>query len=410
MPTSLQSAGAMRPVFVGRQPIFDASAGIVGFELLFRAGHTDRAAIDDSDRATTELLRTVFVDIGVENLVGDRLAFINLSPRFIGREVIAALPAERTVLELSVSAGIGPQTLAAIRLLRDQGFRVALQCTGAGALPAHALEAVDLVKLDARATAAPELEAQCARLAAHGLTLIAEKIEDETTLARCRALGFDYFQGFYLSYPNVIEGQRMAGAALALLRLIETLQRPDTTVAEINRSITSDAALSLEILRLANSPRFRRREPIESVEHAIVVLGRDTIRHWALLLTLRRTQGSPVAIEQILIRARMGELLAPVLAPGDAPQRYFTLGLLSAVERFLGVALEEMVEQVRLGPELRAALFNHEGIMGLALEIIEGFEQPDTPLPDDLAVTAEALSTRYIQAIDWARETLDTLK
>ncbi|NKN31949.1 EAL and HDOD domain-containing protein [Marichromatium bheemlicum] len=403
-------ASDMRPVFVGRQPIFDANAEIAAFELLFRAGHTDSAEINDADWATTELLRTAFVDIGVENLVGDRLAFINLSPRFIGREVIAALPAERTVLELPATSEIGPQTLAGIRLLREQGFRIALRCPDTRIPPAHVLASIDLVKLDARACTAQQLETQYARLSAHARPLVAEKIEDEATLARCRRLGFDYFQGFYLSYPNVVEGQRLAGAALALVRLIELLQRPDASVTEISRTITSDAALSLEILRLANSPRFRRQEPVESIEHALFVLGRTTIRHWALLLMLRRTPGSPVAIEQILIRARMGELLAPVLAPGNEAQRYFTLGLLSALERFLGIALEDIVEQMRLGAELRTALLNHEGSMGLALEIIEGFEQPDARPPDDLVVSAGWLSTRYLQAIDWARETLDALR
>ncbi|MBB1078234.1 hypothetical protein HUU62_27965, partial [Rhodoferax sp. 4810] len=72
----------MHPVYVGRQPIFDRNEKIIGFELLFRSGHTTVAEFYDEHAATHDLLRAAFVDIGIEQLVGQHQAFLNLTRAF----------------------------------------------------------------------------------------------------------------------------------------------------------------------------------------------------------------------------------------------------------------------------------------------------------------------------------------
>ncbi len=403
----MQPSSNTQPVFVGRQPIFDAKGLIVGFELLFRGESS--VPTTDEDAATSDLLRSIFVDIGVENLVGDRLAFINLPRHFLDSELLAALPAEQTVLEILRDIPLDAHTLDAVRALKARGFGVVMDAEQFMAHQETAREIADIVRIDARGLNDGILGRQAESIASRGVEMLADKVETEAAYQCAKTLGFTYFQGAFLSYPNVVEGHRMGGGALATLRLLEVLQRADSTVDELERLVTSDAALSVEILKLINSARFRRREPIESIRQALLLLGRNLIGQWALLLSLRAASGNPQAIELALIRARMSSLLASVCGRQEDAERFFTLGLLSGIDRLLGVPLAEILRQIQLSPEMTAALLHREGVMALVLEVIEAFESTDNPLPDELDASPEALSRLYLESISWARAGLSDL-
>lgn len=403
-----------QPVFVSRQPIFGAKGSIVGFELLFRGSFAVPAPLSshpatDEDSTTSDLLRSIFVDIGVENLVGDRLAFINLPRRFFDSDLLAALPAGQTVLEIFQDIQLEPGILSAVRSLRAKGFRIVMDVNQFMANQSMAREIAEIVRIDVRGRDAMMLGRLAEGLAALGVEMLAENVETGAAYNLAKNVGCTYFQGLFLSCPNVIEGHRMSGSALVLLRLLETRQRAETTLDDLERLVTSDAALSLEMLKLVNSARFRRPEPIESIRQALLRLGRNLIGQWALLLSLRAASGNPQAIELALIRARMGYLLASVCGRKEDAERFFTLGLLSGIDRLFGVPLAEILRQIQLSPEMTAALLNREGVMALVLEVIDAFESADNPLPDELEASPEALSRLYLESISWARARLSEL-
>src|ERR671936_1650179 len=93
----------MPDVFVARQPIYNRSLDVVAYELLFRDGDGGRAVITDAEAATSKVILNSFTEIGLENIVGNRRAFINVSKRFLlegSSTLLDLLPANRIVLEL----------------------------------------------------------------------------------------------------------------------------------------------------------------------------------------------------------------------------------------------------------------------------------------------------------------------
>ncbi len=90
----------MHEVLVGRQPIYNQALEIVAYELLFRDSAENRARIINGDDATAQLLVNALVEIGLENLVGDRLAFINFTRRFLMDERLLPLDKSQIVLEV----------------------------------------------------------------------------------------------------------------------------------------------------------------------------------------------------------------------------------------------------------------------------------------------------------------------
>ena len=74
----------MKNVFVGRQPIYDKNLKVYAYELLFRSGmgNNTSSSMPDGDSATMQTIINTYVEIGLEKLVRDKLAAINLTESF----------------------------------------------------------------------------------------------------------------------------------------------------------------------------------------------------------------------------------------------------------------------------------------------------------------------------------------
>ncbi|WP_018881818.1 MULTISPECIES: EAL and HDOD domain-containing protein [unclassified Thioalkalivibrio] len=401
----------MQPIFVGRQPIFDDQENLVGFELLFRAGHMDTASVTDGDLATSDLLRSAFIDIGLEHLVGEHLAFVNLTRGFLEHDVITSLPPEQVVLEILEDVEIDAEVVAAVRRLKARGFRIALDDYQFQESHAELVELADLVKLDVLTLGRERLAQEVDTLRGFGVELLAEKVETAEDYARCRHLGFSLFQGFHLSFPHVIEGQRLESLELALLRLLKALQAPDPTPAELERLIAAEPGLAIQLLRLANSPAYRGRRRTDSLYDAILRLGQGRIKRLAMLMVLRGADGQSHGLEQVMIRARMGMLMARALGlPPEECERYFTLGMLSGLDRVLGVPLRRILGELHLSTEMEQALLEGSGPLAPLLATIAAFEGPALP-PDsaNAPVPAPVSSRLYLEAVRWTEDLLASL-
>lgn len=65
---------------------------------------------------------------------------------------------------------------------------------------------------------------------------------------------------------------------LVAARLLSMLDDDELTVRALGEVIATDPALSLQVIRLANSPYYGVRDPVGSVERAVVVVGFSTVR------------------------------------------------------------------------------------------------------------------------------------
>lgn len=73
----------------------------------------------------------------------------------------------------------------------------------------------------------------------------------------------------------------LPGAAIKLIRILDN---PDSSVDNIVSSI--ETSICAKVLSIANSAYYRRLRKVESLEHAIALLGRNTIRDIVLGLTI----------------------------------------------------------------------------------------------------------------------------
>ena len=107
---------------LARQPILDSTLQLYAYELLFR-GHKDKSK---GISLTSEVLATAIFDIGLETLVSDNLAFVNMSYQDIMSATVDSLPTSNLVLELLEDIKIDDALVKRVKELAEQGFIIAL--------------------------------------------------------------------------------------------------------------------------------------------------------------------------------------------------------------------------------------------------------------------------------------------
>ncbi len=395
-------------VYVGRQPIFDRDRQVVAYELLFRgAADAPQASFFDGDAATSQVILNTFISIGIHDVAGEHPVFINMTRPFLVEGLASQLPADRVVLEILEDLEVDAELIAAVRRLREQGYRVALDDFIYHPAKEPLLDLSEIVKVDLRALDEAQLNEHVELLHGRVPTLLAEKVETEQEYHRCREAGFDLFQGYFFSKPKVLGGRRMRSNKLAALRLLAKLQEPSTDVNEIERLVGQDVSLSYKLLRAVNSAAMGLARKVESVQRAVVMLGRQRIISWVSLIAFAELgQGECELMRTAMVRGRMCETLARRLGRGDEADSFFTVGLFSALEALLCQPMEELLEPLPLAEPLVAALLENAGPMGRALAWTLAYERGQDRRLAAIAkregIRLSTLRDAYLEAIGWA--------
>ena len=123
-----RTVSSARPeVFVARQPIYDASMAVIGYELLYRASPVSRSArFGDAGSATLDVVAVAALEIGLDRLAGGLPVHINFPEELLVRLPDLPLQGQRVVIEVLEDVRANPQVLQGIRTLRARGHRIAL--------------------------------------------------------------------------------------------------------------------------------------------------------------------------------------------------------------------------------------------------------------------------------------------
>ncbi len=399
----------MNDIFIGRQPIYDRKQGVYAYELLFRSAHSNAADITDGDQATSDVIVNTFMEIGLDNIVGDKLAFINLTRAFFVDETTISLPRERVVLELLEDIEADEEVVAGVTRLSQQGYSIALDDFIYHESLQPLVELADIIKIDIMALSQDEIRDHVAQLRQHPLRLLAEKVETRDEFDFCMELGFDYFQGYFFAQPKIIRSQRLPNNRLAILKLMSRLQDPEITPTELEELIARDVAFSYKILRYVNSAAVALPRQIESIRQAVVILGMSTIRSWTTLLAMSQVDDKPTElVVTAMIRARMAENMAHARNESGTDV-YFTVGLFSALDALMDNSMEEILTQLPLADHIADALLHYKGSHGKTLSCVLAYERGQWEHIHCQVLNATQIRDAYLSAVQWANEVCQSL-
>ncbi len=398
----------MQSIFIGRQPILDASGSLYGYELLCRDAAGRLAIAGNGDRQSTTVLLDAILTIGLERLTKSRCTFINVTETLLLGELIDALPPANVVLEVLETVRATPALTARLTTLRAKKFTIALDDFVLDEQSATLLPYADIVKLDVQSLTPAQIERYVGELRRYPCTLLAEKVETQAEFAHLKDLGFDLFQGYYFARPELYSTRALRPNRAAVLQLLVRVNDPDVTIGDLAALVRNDVALSIALLRWTNAAGTGLTSVVDSVDRAIIALGVHTIQNWLGLIALARMgTRSTVLVTTVLIRARTCELLA-TRAHRDNPAAYFTVGLFSALDVMMEAPMAGLLQQLPLPAALKSAISEQDGDHGGALKAVIAMELGDPGGMRYADLPSDALAACYVEAIEWADRFVNT--
>lgn len=398
---------------LARQPIFDKNMALYAYELLCRDSPENRALITDGDQASSQVLLRTFTDLSIGEVVGNHKAFINFTRNLL----LTAPPFSRTqlVIEVLEDQIVDAQLLAALGQLRAQGYTIALDDFTLTSSSAQLLEYADIIKLDVLALSEIELKQHMEHLRPLGVTLLAEKIETYEMLEHCKALGFDLFQGYFLSHPQIMSGQKFSENRQTILQLLAQLNDPRTEIDRVEQLIAQDPVISYKLLKLINSAAFHFVCKIESLRQAITLLGLIQVRSWVTLLSMASMDDKPRELcVTTMVRARFSQTLGEAVTGARRGDTFFTVGLLSTIDAFMNQPLDQLLERISVSDTLKDALLQHAGHEGAVLRVIKQYEKAewdkiDWAYLERHGIDSSALSHFYTESLVWVTSALESM-
>jgi EAL and modified HD-GYP domain-containing signal transduction protein len=392
------------PLLLARQPILDERQRLFGYEILYRPvrGAMKRAS-DCPDVATATVSVHAVLDIGIEKLAGDAQVFVNVTRHTLEQGLYEFLPPERVVLEVPEDCSVDESLVKWIERAKDKGFRIALDDFVMSGPTAPLVPLADVIKIEVPALDEEGLRRHAEALARPGVRLLAEKVETRAIQRCCLDAGYDLFQGYFFSEPEHVAGSHVAPDRTLLMRLLAEVHDPEATIESLEQLVVVNNALAYKLLKYVNSALHGVAQPIESIRHAIVMLGLDRVRTCASMLLLSGLDSKPQELVlTALMRARSCELIGRARGR-ENPQKLFTVGLLSLLDSFLDRPMPDLLADLPIADDIRAALIDHRGPLAGSLEAAIAFEGRDGGRELDDRVDPEQWNECYVEALSWTQ-------
>jgi c-di-GMP-related signal transduction protein len=395
-------------IYVARQPIFNRKKKIYGYELLFRDGMSNAFPDIDGDAATSKVLAHSFLTMGMDRITGGRIAFINFTEQLLVKKIPLMFPRERLMVEILESVEAVEPVVEACREISGRGYQIALDDFLYRDDLEPLMELAGIIKIDFMSTPGEELADLVGRLAPYKVKLLAEKVETHEEFQQALDMGFEYFQGYFFSKPEIIQGKGASPAKLTLLQIMAEANREDCRFSELEKVIQRDVAISYKLMRYINSAFFRRVQEISSIRQAIVLLGEKEIRRFVSLMALANlAEDKPdELIRASIIRAKLCELLGKNGDSSVDEGELFTIGLFSLIDAIFDDTIENIMDKLPLSDDIKSALVKGEGRLAGYLKIASCYETGDwegfREVVAEMGMDDEKIPEAYMDSVAWA--------
>lgn len=198
-----------------------------------------------------------------------------------------------------------------------------------------------------------------------------------------------------------------------LLLLMSELSHPDANVNNIANYIERDVTISYKLLKLINSPAFRRVTEIKSIKQAVVLLGLKELKKWISMMYIRETNNEKDKIQHeitkmSMVRAKVCEQIATKIGRGNESSSFFLTGMFSLIDILLKQPLEVIVNQLPLDQEIKHTLAgNHtlyKDVLDLVIMLEKGVWAEVSELCKKVNLKEQELFEIYVNTLKWAQQ------
>ncbi len=393
--------------FIVREPLLNATQQVLGYELSWFGGEQGSGMASDDD--LLELVDVAAMQLqGAETAsqLNGSLLFLEATPALIAMNVVRKLPARNTVFRLTSADLADPETLKAAAALRQQGYGISLR--GADALkPGNPLLQI-VSHVEGRFSHEQGAAIPIAALQSGSVKAVVRKLASWQEFDICALQGLHAFIGnLYLTPRANAEKKGLNSAQIIIIQLMEML-RQNADIRELEEVLKRDAALSYKLFRYINSVGFGLGAEIQSLRHAVTMLGYSPLYRWLSLLLATASTDSHAAVlmQTAIVRGRFAELAGQGILPKNEAENLFVVGMFSLLDRLLGMPMEEVLAKIQLAEPVAQALLTRDGMYGPFLGLAEACELNNgniAALADALFISARQVNEAHLAALLWAQ-------
>jgi EAL and modified HD-GYP domain-containing signal transduction protein len=417
-PAGNQPQREARPVggtdFLRREAVFDRNNRLSGH--LFRLQQSSLLA--DGEGGVQRDFDRILLDTlnASPDAWNTSRAFIPLSSSSLDSPALDRLKSANVILIVQLAADAEASMVGeAIEHLHQRGFQIGLCRQPKHPAFAKVIQQVDYAVIDVGANEASTVRDFSAAVRAAGsarpLHLFACNVETFDDHLFCHQWHFENFHGKFAESAPTLEKEQTGDPHKAQLLNLMRLVQSDAETAEIAAAMKLDPLLSFRILRYLNSPALGLSHRIDSLEQALVILGRQRLTRWlaVLLFSVREPQFSDwLMVENALTRGRLMESLGEQTLPGKAHDPLFLTGIFSCLDRLLRKPMAEALGELPIAEEIRQALIERSGPYAALLAVAEAGEDFDLPRLQSTALAAgvdpHIVNRALLAATAWASE------
>jgi EAL and modified HD-GYP domain-containing signal transduction protein len=405
----LRTGNAVQQAYIERQPIVDRNGEIVGYELYYYPAKQPQGSTENTLEASAAVLAHLLGNLDAGWLPEGKRVFLNTHIDLLtDADFLALLPDNRVVLDLHGAPDVvGEEMLRACDGLRRRNIGIALDGWPLAERSPELLIRAGYVKLDVVGDDAFTFYEHFAELAPYPLKKIAKHVGNGKEYRFCRDVGFDLFQGYFFTRPEIVVEKEVSTSLAQLVQLFD-LVGANAEPKEIEAVFKRDPTLVLKLLGYINSAGMGVGRKVTSIGHAIQILGYRQLYRWvALLLYTAGSNAAPSALmKTVLARSRFIEIVGRQVLPKHEQDNLFMVGMLSLLDVVFGLPLDKALAKLPLLERISRAILDHEGIHGQLLRLAEAVEGGEYEILDSLATSLRLeladINAAQMEALGWA--------
>jgi len=401
--------------YIVRWPVKDADSQVIGYEILYHGDNQAYGSEEPSGRANEFAAADTIYNFLTQNsgksLKGS-LNFMTFTTTLLMKKVPHLFEKSDLVIQIDDSVIIHPLAMHFVQQFAQEGYQIAINDFQFAPRYLALIGDIDYIKLNVRSMSDVSMHNIVEIAHSMNKKCIAIEVDTEELYKKALGMGVDALEGSYVAEKLATKAHTSGYLQSNFFRLMVAVTRDEPNVEEIEQIISMDATLSYGLLRMSNAVYFSTRNRVTTIRQAIMTLGIAQLKQWIYLLSASNAENQiDPASEEFLkvsfIRANFcNELMSYTRAVPISRGEAYLMGMFSTLNYLIDAPMSEILAEVPVSEEVKAALLRREGPCGALFELVLSYERADwnqvSTLADTLGIPTNLLTSLYFNCMDGA--------
>ena len=400
----------MHEIMVSRQPIFNKKKDVFAYELMFKSdlpgsikSMKDRKAAGDDSSLTA--IDSLLVN-GLKRLSTGKRVVIHFNHQTLLSEFPLIFPSDLLGIEIREDADPENKVTEVVKKMKKAGYLVLVTERVYNEGEINLVKMADIIGVDFHSQGIQKRDSVL-----DGSPIpprfLARGIENSSDFELAAEAGYHYFQGDFFSKEDMIPCRQIPSYKLNLMRILKEITKPSVQFDKIEKILQKDVSLTYKLLRFVNSAFFGLKTTVQSIRHALTLLGETEVRKFLSFIVLSSigTDKPQELIRITIIRARFCESIASELDFKSDLSNFFLMGMFSMVNAFLDRPMDEILADLPLASPVKTALLGKPNHFRDVLDLVKDYERGNwvhlQQMTQQLKIKEKKVAALYLDAVEW---------